>query len=69
MISKGSGSAEVRRKKRIVGLVAIVLLVVFLILSFPPLRVFNLIEWLTAALLVALVANFIFRRLDRQQNK
>jgi hypothetical protein len=61
-------SEAVRRKKRVVGAVAVALVILLLILYEPPLRTLNLLEFLTAAILVGLVANFIFRRLDRQAN-
>jgi len=55
-----------RRKKRIVGIVGLVLVILLLILYEPPFRFLNLIEFLIGGLLVGLVANFIFRRIDRQ---
>lgn len=58
--------SEVRRKKRIVGAIAIALVIFFVILYEPPFRILNLIEFLIAGLVVGLIANFIFRRLDRQ---
>ncbi len=61
--------ADVRRKKRIVGAVAIALVILFLILYEPPIRILNLIEFLIAGLSVGLVANFVLRRLDRQANQ
>jgi hypothetical protein len=65
--SVNSGEA-VRRKKRIVGGAAVALLIVFLILSLPPFRILNLLEWLIAAVLVALVANYILKRIGTQSN-
>lgn len=67
LVSGGSVSADVRRKKRIVGVVGIVLVVVFAILFF--FRVFNIIVFLIADLIVGLAANYIFRRLDRQSSR
>lgn len=58
-----------RRKKRIVGVVGLVLVILLLILYEPPFRLLNLIEFLIGGLLVGLVANFIFRRMDRQTKK
>ena len=60
-----SGLYAVRRKKRVVGAVAVALLIVFLILELPPLRILNLVEFLIAAVLVALVANLILRRIGK----
>ena len=57
-------SESVKRKKRTVGAVAIGLVVLFFLLLF--FRIFGIIDFLIAALLVGLVANYIFRRLDRQ---
>jgi hypothetical protein len=58
-------SDSARRKKRVVGLIAIVLIVVFAVLLF--LGVFDLITFLIAALATSLIANWIFRRVDRQK--
>lgn len=55
-----------RRKKRIVGVVGLVLVILLLILYEPPFRFLTTIEFLTGGLLVGLVASFIFRRIDRQ---
>ena len=58
-------SLEVRRKKNLVGIVAIVLLLVFTtmaIIGFLPFLV-----WIVADLVVALVANVILRRIGREQ--
>lgn len=67
--SNGSMSADVRRKKRVVGVVGLVLVILLLILYEPPLRILNLIEFITGGLLVGLAANYIFRRLDRQASQ
>lgn len=67
--SNGSVSADVRRKKRVVGVVGLVLVILLLILYEPPLRILNLIEFITGGLLVGLAANYIFRRLDRQASQ
>jgi hypothetical protein len=53
-----------RRKKRVVGAVAVALLLMFTVLAF--IRIFSLIEWLLADAVVALVANLILRRIGRQ---
>jgi len=62
--STDSGLAAARKKRRIVGAVAILLLLLFTVLAF--IRVFSLIEWLIGDLVVALVANFVLRRVGRQ---
>ena len=62
-----SGSADVRRKKRVVGAVAVVLVSILFVLWF--FGEFNIIIFLILALAVSLVANYIFRRLDRQANR
>jgi hypothetical protein len=64
--SSGSVSANVRRKKQSVGVVAIAFVVFFVVLFFY--RILNIIDFLIADLIVGLVANYIFRRLDRQAN-
>ena len=55
---------SIRRKKQTVGVIAIVLVAVFAVLL--AVRVFNLIFFFIADLIVYLAANYIFRRLDRQ---
>jgi hypothetical protein len=62
--SSGSGLASARRTRRTVGAVAIALLLLFTVLAF--IRIFSLLEWLIADVVVALVANLIFRRVGRQ---
>ncbi|MGA3112699.1 MAG: hypothetical protein ABSE15_11860 [Candidatus Bathyarchaeia archaeon] len=64
--SSGSVSPNVRRKKQSVGVVAIAFVVLFVFLFF--FRILNIIDFLIADLIVGLVANYIFRRLDRQAN-
>jgi hypothetical protein len=64
--SSGSVSANVRRKKQSVGVVAIAFVVLFVVLFF--FRILNIIDFLIADLIVGFVANYIFRRLDRQAN-
>ncbi len=61
---KSSGSPEVLRKKRTVGVVGIALVALFAVLLF--LKVFNIIDFLIADLTVGLTANYIFRKIDRQ---
>jgi hypothetical protein len=55
--------AQMRRKKQIVGAVAIALLVLFTILRFTGL--ITSFEWLIADLIVFLVANLIFRLIGK----
>ncbi len=56
-------SDEVRRKKRVVGVIAIVLLLFFTVLDI--LRFISVIVWIIADLAVALIANFLIRRIGR----
>lgn len=58
-----AGIAELRRKKNIVGIVAIVLLVVFTFLAL--LGILSGWGWVIADLIVAAVANLILRRIGR----
>ena len=53
--------AEIRRKKRIVGIVAIALLILFTILSLVGIISGTL--WIIADLIVAVIANLIFRKI------
>ena len=62
--SSDSELAAARRKRRVVGVVAVALLLLFTVLAF--IRVFSLLEWLIADAVVALVANLIFRRVGKQ---
>jgi hypothetical protein len=58
-----AGAAELRRKKNIVGIVAIVLLIVFTFLA-----LFGILSgwgWVIADLIVAAVANLILRRIGK----
>lgn len=59
-------AANARRKKRTVGIVAIVILIALFVLSIPPLRLFNTLVWLILAVAVAVIANLINRRIDKQ---
>ncbi len=65
--SSGSVSTDVRRKKQTIGVVAIALVVLFVILFF--FKILNIIDFLIADLAVGLVANYVFRRLDRQASR
>jgi hypothetical protein len=58
-----AGAAELRRKKNVVGIVAIVLLVVFTFLA-----LFGILSgwgWVIADLIVAAVANLILKRIGK----
>ena len=57
----GSASERVRRKKRIVGSVAIAFIVFFTVLAF--IGILNLILWVLGDVAVALAANLVLRRL------
>jgi hypothetical protein len=63
-LSSSSFSDEVKRKKQTVGAVAIAFVVLFIILLF--FKLLNIIDFLILDLVVGLVANYIFRRLDKQ---
>ncbi len=54
---------NVRNKKRVVGAVAITLLIVFTVLAI--LGYINFIVWVFADLVVAGIANLLLRRIDR----
>jgi predicted PurR-regulated permease PerM len=54
-----------RRTKQVVGVIAIVLIAVFAVLFLG--FFYNLIIFLIAAVLTSLIANWIFRRTDRQK--
>jgi hypothetical protein len=55
--------ADVRRKKRIVGAIAIALLLLFTVLAF--LQLISFIEWIILDLVVGLIANLLLRRIGR----
>ncbi len=54
-----------QRKKRIVGIVAIALLLLFTILAIV--RVLSVLEWIIADLIVAAVANLILKEIGRDR--
>ena len=60
----GPAPMDERQIRRLVGVIAVALLIVFTILSF--LLIINLLEWIIGDVLVVVVANLIFRRLRRQ---
>lgn len=60
----GPAPMDKRQIRRLVGGIAVGLLIVFTILSF--LLIINLLEWIIGDVLVVVVANLIFRRLRRQ---
>jgi len=63
-VNKMNGtSSRVLKKRRIVGVVAIALLLLFTVLAL--IGVFNWLEWVIADLAVALMANLILRRIGR----
>ena len=61
----GPAPMDKRQIRRLVGVIAVGLLIVFTILSF--LLIINLLEWIIGDVLVVVVANLIFRRLRRQR--
>jgi uncharacterized membrane protein (DUF485 family) len=60
-----TANVELRRKRRIIGVVSIMLMVLFYALEFIGLITF--IVWLLLVAVVFLVANFALRRLRRQE--
>jgi hypothetical protein len=64
MKASSSGSDDARKAKRRIGMIAIVLLMLFTVLAL--LRIINFLDWIILDLIVALVANLLFRRLNRQ---
>lgn len=52
------------RTKRVVGLIAIALIVVFTALA--VLGILSLFEWIVGEIVVALIANMIFRTTDKR---
>lgn len=55
---------KARMQKRTVGVIAVVLLLVFTVLAL--LQYISLIVWIIADLVVALIANLLFRRIGRE---
>jgi hypothetical protein len=56
--------AKAAKQKKVVGAVAIALLILFIILGI--LRLLDTLTWVIAALVVAGVANLLFRRIGRE---
>ena len=56
--------AKAAKQKKVVGAVAIAFLIVFIILGI--LRLLDTLTWVIAALVVAGVANLLFRRIGRE---
>ena len=63
MVKKTNLTPELRRRKRTIGIIAVVLLLIFTILAL--LQYISLIEWLIADLVVGLVANLLLKRIGR----
>jgi ABC-type transporter Mla maintaining outer membrane lipid asymmetry permease subunit MlaE len=63
MAKKTKLTPELRRRKRTIGIIAVVLLLIFTILAL--LQYISLIEWLIADLVVGLIANLLLRRIGR----
>jgi len=55
------------RIKKVVGLIAIALVVVFTILAI--LDVLSFLEWILAEIIVAVIANVIFRTVDKKSRQ
>jgi hypothetical protein len=60
-------SETVRKKKRAVGAVAIVLLLVFTVLAIA--QIISFWVWIIGDLVVALVANLMFKQLNKQTSR
>ncbi len=54
-----------RRKRNVVGVVAIILLVIFFLLEFA--RIIDFIGWLILVLVVFVVANIVLRMLKKRE--
>jgi hypothetical protein len=63
-VTEGPKPIKRGRVKRVVGLIAIALIVVFTILFM--LGTLYFIEWILAEIIVALIANMIFRMIDKR---
>ena len=61
----GYGSGSIRKKKNIVGIVAIALLLLFTALAIA--RFLSFVEWIIADLVVAVVANLILKTIGKQR--
>jgi quinol-cytochrome oxidoreductase complex cytochrome b subunit len=66
LVNATESSKPVKRSgiKRVVGLIAIALILVFTILAI--LRFLSPVEWIVAEIIVALIANIIFRTVDKR---
>ena len=58
-------SGSIRKKKNIVGIVAIAFLLLFTALAIA--RVLSFVEWIIADLVVAVVANLILKTIGKQR--
>lgn len=61
----GNGLGSIQRKKKVVGLVAIALLLFFTFLS--VLGFLSVVEWIIADLIVAVAANLILKNISKQR--
>jgi hypothetical protein len=65
MPAKNSYNPEkIRQKKRVVGIIAIVFLLLFTVLAFA--QVIDWLVWVIADLIVAAVANLLLRRIGQR---
>jgi hypothetical protein len=55
------------RIKKVVGLIAIALIAVFTVLAI--LSILSFLEWILAEIVVALIANIIFRTINKQSRR
>jgi hypothetical protein len=64
MHANGSEMAALRTRKRLVGVIAIAVILAFTVLAFAG--IFSFLEWIIGDLVVALIANLILRRIGKQ---
>jgi|OpeIllAssembly_1097287.scaffolds.fasta_scaffold624969_2 hypothetical protein len=58
-------SGSIRKKKNIIGMIAITLLLLFTALAIA--RVLTFVEWIIADLIVAVIANLILKTIGKQR--
>jgi Mn2+/Fe2+ NRAMP family transporter len=66
-VTKSPKPIKNSRIKRVIGAVAVVLIVTFTILAILGIIIFA--EWILAEIIIALIANIIFRTINRRSNK
>ena len=66
-VTKAPKPVKNSRIKRVVGALAVILIVTFTILAILGIIIF--VEWILAEIMVALIANIIFRTINRRSSK